>query len=75
MTMLDVPGQTGLGGSRSSKNEDKGLFFIHGQIPILDGNGIVSEFIDLPTGRTSDPNLDPWNSQTKIALKISKTST
>ena len=73
--MLDATGQTGLGGSRSSKNEDKGLFFIHGQIPILEGTGIVLEYIDLTTGETIDPMLNPWNSQTKIGLKISKAPT
>lgn len=70
--MLDATGQTGLGGSRTSKNEDKGFFYMNDQIAILEGTGIVLEYIDLTTGETIDPNLNPWNSQTKIGLKISK---
>jgi hypothetical protein len=70
---LDAIGQTGLGGSRASKNEVKGFFFINGQIPVLNGTGITLEYIDLTTGEVIDPNLNPWNSQTKIGLRISKT--
>jgi hypothetical protein len=68
---LDATGQTGLKGSRASKNDAKGFFFINGQIPVLEGTGIVIEYVDLTTGATIDPNLNPWNSQTKVGLKIS----
>jgi hypothetical protein len=71
MTMLDATGQTGLGGSRTSKNEDKGLFFVNGQIPLIAGSGIAIEYYDLTTGMKIDPMLNPWNSQTKFGLKIS----
>jgi hypothetical protein len=70
--MLDATGQTGLKGSRASKSGDKGFFFLNGQIPVLNGDGIVLEYVDLTTGETIDPNLNPWNSQTKIGLRISK---
>lgn len=69
--MLDATGQTGLKGSRVSKNDTKGFFFVNGQIPVLEGTGITLEYIDLVTGETIDPNLNPWNSQTKIGLRIS----
>jgi hypothetical protein len=71
MTMLDATGQTGLGGSRTSKNQVKGQFYLNGQIPILAGSGIAIEYYDLTTGATIDPMLNPWNSQTKFGLKIS----
>jgi hypothetical protein len=70
-TSLDAMAQTGLGGSRTSKNETKGHFYLNGQIPILAGSGIVMEYYDLTTGETIDPMLNPWNSQTKFGLKIS----
>jgi hypothetical protein len=68
---LDATGQTGLGGSRTSKNEVKGHFYLNGNIPILAGSGIAIEYYDLVTGMVIDPMLNPWNSQTKIGLKIS----
>lgn len=70
-TTLDAMGQTGLGGSRTSKNEDKDLFFINKHIPIIQGSGIAIEYYDLTTGMKIDPMLNPWNSQTKFGLKIS----
>jgi hypothetical protein len=72
--MLDAIGQTGLGGSRTSKNEDTGFFFVNGQIPVINGSGITLEYISLITGEVIDPNLNPWNSQTKIGLRISKSA-
>ena len=70
MSMLDATGQTGLGGSRTSKNEKKGQFYVNNQIPILAGSGITLEYYDLTTGYTIDPDLNPWNSQTKFGLRI-----
>jgi hypothetical protein len=69
--MLDAIGQTGLGGSRVNKEADKGYYYLPNDMPIMAGSGIALSYYDLTTGATIDPNLNPWNSGTKIGIKIS----
>ncbi len=72
MTMLDAMGQTAMGGSRLSKDAaNKGHYYLRNDVPIVAGSGITLEYVDLTTGYVIDPNLVPWNSPTKYALKIS----
>jgi len=69
--MLDAVGQTGLGGSRVNKEATKGFYYLPNDMPLTAGSGITIEYVDLTTGYTIDPNLNPWNSATKIGIKIS----
>jgi hypothetical protein len=69
--MLDAIGQTGLGGSRINKQAVEGFFPLPADMPIMAGSGITLEYVDLTTGMTINPNLNPWSSQTKVGLRIS----
>lgn len=68
--MTNALTNTGMGGSRVSKGEVKGYFYVNPNIPLLMGDGIKLEYFDLGTGQLVDPVKVHWDSS-RIGIKFS----